>query len=118
MVGRALGNEVGTNVFDLLATDTDGNVQYYATTAAISEAIAEEDEFACVQYHHTMGVTARKDGDTLGSDIFFLRRWRKRKGWHPGKARRMVDTARQSTGRWITNRRRQDARFERVMATW
>ncbi|MEL7222256.1 MAG: 4Fe-4S dicluster domain-containing protein, partial [Bacteroidota bacterium] len=62
MMGRALGDEVGTNVFDLLNTDEDGNVQYYATSVNISEAIAEEDEFACVQYHHTMGVTARQDG--------------------------------------------------------
>ncbi|PSR14162.1 MAG: 4Fe-4S ferredoxin [Bacteroidetes bacterium] len=65
MVGRALGNEVGTNVYDWLKTDSDGNVQYFATEAMISEAVSEEVEFACVQYHHTMGVTARKDGETV-----------------------------------------------------
>jgi molybdopterin-containing oxidoreductase family iron-sulfur binding subunit len=65
MVGRALGNEVGTNVYDVLKTDADGNVQYYATDANISAAVAEENEFACVQYHHTMGVVARKDGEVV-----------------------------------------------------
>ena len=65
MVGRALGNEVGTNVFEWLKTDSDGNVQYYATTAAISGVVEVEEEFACVQYHHTMGVTARENGEVV-----------------------------------------------------
>jgi molybdopterin-containing oxidoreductase family iron-sulfur binding subunit len=65
MVGRALGNEIGTNVFDWLKTDSDGNVQYYSTSATISDVVEVEDEFACVQYHHTMGVTARENGEVV-----------------------------------------------------
>lgn len=69
MVGRALGNKVGTNVHDWLKVDADGNVQYYATNAAIAEDVVGEDEFACVQYHHTMGVTARnEDGSQVMND--------------------------------------------------
>ena len=63
--GRALGNEIGTNVFEWLKTDKDGNVQYHSTAASISDTVAVEDEFACVQYHHTMGVTAREDGEVV-----------------------------------------------------
>ncbi|MEZ4987910.1 MAG: TAT-variant-translocated molybdopterin oxidoreductase [Saprospiraceae bacterium] len=65
IAGRALGNAIGTNVYDWLKTDADGNVQYYATDVAISDVVSVEHEFACVQYHHTMGVTARKDGEVV-----------------------------------------------------
>lgn len=65
IVGRALGNEIGTNVYEWLETDKDGNVQYYATSAAVSGVVEVEDEFACVQYHHTMGVTARENGEVV-----------------------------------------------------
>ena len=67
-MGRALGNEVGTNVYPWLSLDSDGNVQYYATEVAVSDAVAEEEEFACVQYHHTMGVTARGEDGELVKD--------------------------------------------------
>lgn len=56
-MGKALGNRVGANVFPMLTIDGNGNTQYYATDAAVSEKKATENEFACVQYHHTMGVT-------------------------------------------------------------
>ncbi|MEL7247978.1 MAG: TAT-variant-translocated molybdopterin oxidoreductase [Bacteroidota bacterium] len=65
IAGRALGNEIGTNVFEWLKTDGDGNVQYHSTAASISNVVAVEDEFACVQYHHTMGVQAREDGEVV-----------------------------------------------------
>ncbi len=64
MMGRALGNKVGVNVNDWLKVDADGNVQYYATDAAIG-AVVGEDEFACVQYHHTMGVTAKDESGAI-----------------------------------------------------
>ena len=65
IAGRALGNEIGTNVYEWLKTDGDGNVQYRSTAAAISNVVSVEDEFACVQYHHTMGVQAREDGEVV-----------------------------------------------------
>ncbi len=67
-MGKALGNEVGTNVYPWLTLDSDGNVQYFAAGATVSEAVAEDDEFACVQYHHTMGVTARGEDGALVLD--------------------------------------------------
>ncbi len=57
-----VGSNVGIDVNDLLQ-DVDGLTQYYLTGAKISGKIGEEDSFAHVQYHHTIGVTA-KDNDT------------------------------------------------------
>lgn len=65
MVGRALGNKVGTDVNQWLKVDADGNIQYYATDAAVGEEVVGEDEFACVQYHHTMGVTAKDESGAM-----------------------------------------------------
>lgn len=56
-MGQALGNSVGVNAYPMLTVDGNGNTQYYATDAAVSDKVGTEDEFACVQYHHTMGVT-------------------------------------------------------------
>ncbi|MEO0339303.1 MAG: TAT-variant-translocated molybdopterin oxidoreductase, partial [Bacteroidota bacterium] len=65
-VGRAVGNEVGINVYPWMSIDGNGNTQYYATGADVSESKEVEQEFACVQYHHTMGVTARdENGETI-----------------------------------------------------
>ena len=65
-VGRAIGNEVGINVYPWLSIDGNGNTQYYATSATVSESKEVEQEFACVQYHHTMGVTMRDEsGNTV-----------------------------------------------------
>ncbi|MCO6475535.1 MAG: TAT-variant-translocated molybdopterin oxidoreductase [Phaeodactylibacter sp.] len=57
-MGRALGNNVGTNVYPWLTLDDNGNVQYYATVERVSEPVGVDDEFACVQYHHAMGLKA------------------------------------------------------------
>jgi molybdopterin-containing oxidoreductase family iron-sulfur binding subunit len=56
VIGQA-GKNVGINVYPWMSADADGNTQYYATSVSVSGKVAEEDEFACVQYHHTMGVT-------------------------------------------------------------
>jgi MoCo/4Fe-4S cofactor protein with predicted Tat translocation signal len=56
IVGQA-GKNVGINVYPWLTIDADGNTQYYATTVSVSDRVDEEKGFACVQYHHTMGVT-------------------------------------------------------------
>ena len=50
------GRDTGVNVFPWLSMDSDGNTQYHAAVASISESIDVDKEFACVQYHHTMGV--------------------------------------------------------------
>ena len=56
LMGRALGNKIGTNVYPWLSLDDNGNVQYYATVEAVSDKVGEDDQFACVQYHHSMGL--------------------------------------------------------------
>jgi len=61
VVGKA-GKGIGTNVTPWTSLDADGNRQYYTTDVAVSEATGEDDRFAIVQYHHTMGVTGM-DGD-------------------------------------------------------
>jgi len=50
------GKNTGNNVFPWLSTDADGNTQYYAAVNSISESVEVDELFACVQYHHTMGV--------------------------------------------------------------
>lgn len=63
-VGQALGENVGVDVFPWLPIDEEGHVLYYANVA-VSERVAVEDEFASVQYHHSMGLTVREDGKIL-----------------------------------------------------
>jgi len=69
-MGKALGNEVGVNVYPWLSLDEQGNTRYYAAQAQVSEPVAKEDLFACVQYHHAMGVTGKdpETGETLNVD--------------------------------------------------
>jgi len=64
------GKNVGTNVFPWLSIDSNGNTQYYATGITVSEKVATESQFACVQYHHTMGVTTEdpKTKETFNAD--------------------------------------------------
>ena len=59
--GRAIGHQIGVNVYPMLDTDDLGYVQYYATAAQVSGAIDTEEEFASVQYHHTMGLTTKDE---------------------------------------------------------
>jgi molybdopterin-containing oxidoreductase family iron-sulfur binding subunit len=69
-MGKALGNHVGINVYPWLSVDEQGNTQYYAVNAKVSDPVDKEDLFACVQYHHAMGVTGKdpKTGETLNVD--------------------------------------------------
>ncbi|MEL6863171.1 MAG: TAT-variant-translocated molybdopterin oxidoreductase [Bacteroidota bacterium] len=55
---RALGESVGVDVFPWISVDANGNTRYYATDVELSDIVGVEEEFACVQYHHTMGVTS------------------------------------------------------------
>ncbi len=65
-VGRALGKQVGVDVYPWLSVDAEGNTQYYATNVNVSDKVDTDKEFACVQYHHTMGVTAKdENGEVL-----------------------------------------------------
>lgn len=64
--GRSKGSKsaigVGNNVYPWLTTfDADGNTQYFAA-ASVSDIVSYKEQFASVQYHHTMGVTA-EDGE-------------------------------------------------------
>lgn len=69
-MGKALGNNVGINVYPWLSVDEQGNTQYYATKTKVSDPVDKEDLFACVQYHHAMGVTGKdpRTGETLNVD--------------------------------------------------
>lgn len=68
IMGRALGQETGVDVYPWLSLDENGNTQYYATDVAVSDRMSKDKEFACVQYHHTMGVTARGDNGEVVKD--------------------------------------------------
>jgi MoCo/4Fe-4S cofactor protein with predicted Tat translocation signal len=67
-VGRALGKQVGVDVYPWLTVDEDGQTQYYATNVNVSDKVDTDKEFACVQYHHTMGVTARDENGEVIKD--------------------------------------------------
>jgi len=64
--GRAIGHDVGINVYPWLPV-LDGYVQYFVT-GEVSGAVDEEEEFASVQYHHTMGLTTR---DESGAMVYY-----------------------------------------------
>ena len=64
-VGKAVGNAVGVNVYPWLSVDEDGYVQYYSTEAVISDKVDTEEDFASVQYHHTMGLTTKDENGTV-----------------------------------------------------
>ena len=69
-MGLALGDRVGVNVFPWLSLDANGNTQYYAEVAGVSDKVGVEDEFACVQYHHSMGLKGvdPDTGETINVD--------------------------------------------------
>ncbi len=60
VAGKA-GQNTGTNLYPHLSIE-DGYTQYYIGNADLSEIVGKEEEFACVQYHHTYGVTGTKTG--------------------------------------------------------
>jgi len=67
-VSGRCGAGVGVNAWPWLSVDGDGHTQYFATGANLSERTGQDDEFACVQYHHTMGVTGEVDGEEINVD--------------------------------------------------
>jgi MoCo/4Fe-4S cofactor protein with predicted Tat translocation signal len=64
-----LCNNVGTNVQGAIPL-SNGLPQYYATNVKVSEKSGKDDWFACVQHHHTMGVTAmgKEEGKIINAD--------------------------------------------------
>ncbi|MEM6318866.1 MAG: TAT-variant-translocated molybdopterin oxidoreductase [Bacteroidota bacterium] len=69
VVGQT-GKNIGSNVFPWLSIGPDGNTQYYAAVNNVSDSVEVDELFACVQYHHTMGVkgTDEKTGETINVD--------------------------------------------------
>ncbi len=68
-VAGKCGTGIGVNINDVL-TSTEGLVNYYNTNVSLSARKGKEDDFACVQYHHTIGVQAedKKTGETINAD--------------------------------------------------
>jgi MoCo/4Fe-4S cofactor protein with predicted Tat translocation signal len=57
------GTGVGTHVNPWLSV-TNGNTQYFSTNVSIAaSALRTDKEHACVQHHHTMGVTGKEKGN-------------------------------------------------------
>ncbi|MEM6878481.1 MAG: TAT-variant-translocated molybdopterin oxidoreductase, partial [Bacteroidota bacterium] len=70
MKGRAIADNLGTDVYPMLPVDADGYIQYHSSVS-ISGKVAEESEFASVQYHHSMGLTTR---DEEGNMVYYNNR--------------------------------------------
>ncbi len=52
---------VGEEVNSCLSYDSNGFLQYWTDKVNIKGLAGEDNEFACVQYHHTYGVTAKDE---------------------------------------------------------
>lgn len=61
--GRGIGVDV--NDCSLLA---NGLPQYYNDSVSLSGKVGVEEDFSCVQYHHTFGVTGVKNGEEVNVD--------------------------------------------------
>jgi len=68
--GLALGERVGVNVYPWLSIDENGNTQYYAVVGDVSDKVGTDELFACVQYHHGMGLKGvdPDSGETINVD--------------------------------------------------
>lgn len=65
----AAGKDVGTDVQSWIKPNRDGYTQYAMSIENISEAVGRDKEFACVQHHHTLGVTGQDaSGETINVD--------------------------------------------------
>lgn len=65
------GTDVGTDVFPFVQTDTKGYFQYYNAEVNLGKSKGDiEQNFACVQHHHTLGVTAieKSSGNKINAD--------------------------------------------------
>lgn len=72
--GRAVagfaGQRIGTDVRGWIKSNDAGYATYYASAVTVSGKSGRDKEFACVQHHHTMGVTGadQKTGKTINVD--------------------------------------------------
>ena len=71
--GREIGGNSGTGVGVDVNNCVDvknGYASYYATNVSVSDKKGKEEDFACVQYHHTYGVTDtdKKTGEEINAD--------------------------------------------------
>ena len=71
--GRKFAGLVGTGIgvdFNDLLISKDGLTQYFVSGIEVSDKIGEDKDFAHVQYHHTIGVTAKdsKTGEIKNAD--------------------------------------------------
>jgi molybdopterin-containing oxidoreductase family iron-sulfur binding subunit len=66
----AEGRKIGINAYPWLVVDDEGQTQYYAEKVSISGSKGQDRYFACVQYHHTMGVTGKSpdSNETINVD--------------------------------------------------
>ncbi|HRD08587.1 MAG TPA: 4Fe-4S ferredoxin, partial [Saprospiraceae bacterium] len=70
------GTNIGVNTNACVSRD-GGYPKYYSDKVEVSNKQGKEKEFACVQYHHTYGVTAKETstGQTINADeaatVFF-----------------------------------------------
>ncbi|MBK9272302.1 MAG: TAT-variant-translocated molybdopterin oxidoreductase [Saprospiraceae bacterium] len=65
------GTGVGTDFYPSLTTDANGFTQYFQSNVEIGKSSGKiEKHFACVQHHHTLGVTAieKSSGQTFNAD--------------------------------------------------
>jgi MoCo/4Fe-4S cofactor protein with predicted Tat translocation signal len=56
------GRKVGHDVHPALSINADGLTQYYSTNVQLSGKTGQDPEFACVQFHHSMGLKDEKTG--------------------------------------------------------
>ncbi len=71
--GRSNGGPVGTNVgadVNSVLTLEKGHIQYYNTNVSVSKKVGTEENFSCVQYHHTFGIKGQdtETGETINAD--------------------------------------------------
>jgi molybdopterin-containing oxidoreductase family iron-sulfur binding subunit len=57
----------GVNVNPVMKME-GGFTQYYAVDAKVTPTGTVDKDFACVQHHHTMGVTGKQNGKTINAD--------------------------------------------------
>lgn len=69
-VAGTAGKGIGTEVQQWLSNDANGYATYFSGNVSIGEKTGSDKEFACVQHHHTMGVTGKdtKSGKTINVD--------------------------------------------------
>ena len=61
------GSGIGVNINPCI-TKAEGFNQYFNTEVSLSKSKGKEKHFSCVQYHHTFGVKAEKNGEVINAD--------------------------------------------------